>query len=84
MWDAVLEFQKLRTESGQLMLRREEQAAAWMWDEISEALLQDVRYHTATQSLVFELEGDVRAGKLGATAAAQRIIKQFLSYNDRS
>ncbi len=84
VWDAVLEFQKLRTESGQLMLRREEQAAAWMWDEISEALLQDVRYHTATQSLVFELEGDVRAGKLGATAAAQRIIRQFLSYSDRS
>ena len=84
MWDAVLEFQKLRTESGLLMSRREDQAAAWMWDEISEALMQDVRHHTATQSLVFELEGDVRAGKLGATAAAQQILRQFLSYSDRS
>ena len=84
VWDAVLEFQKLRTESGQLMSRREDQAAAWMWDEISEALMQDVRHHTATQSLVFELEGDVRAGKLGATAAAQQILRQFLSYSDRS
>jgi len=84
LWDAVLEFQNLRTKSGQLLARRKEQAADWMWDEISEALLHGVRHHKATQSLVFELERDVRAGKIGATAAAQHILKQFLSHSDKS
>ena len=79
LWDAVLEFQNLREESGQLIERREEQAAAWMWGEISEALLDGVRNHAATQSLALKLERDVRAGKLGANAAAKHILQQFLS-----
>ena len=79
LWDAVLEFQNLREESGQLIERREEQAAAWMWDEISDALLDGVRNHAATQSLALKLERDVRAGKLGATVAAKHILQQFLS-----
>ena len=79
LWDAVLEFQNLREKSGQLIERREEQAAAWMWGEISEALLDGVRNHAATQSLALKLERDVRAGKLGATAAAKQILQKFLS-----
>ena len=84
VWDAIRQFQNLRVESGQLLARREKQAVAWMWDEISEALLHDVRHHTGTQSLVFDLERDVRAGKLGATAAAQQILRQFLRNSDKS
>ncbi len=84
LWDAVLEFRNLRTKSGQLLARRKEQAVDWMWDEISEALLRGVRHHKATQSLVLELERDVRAGKMGSTAAAQHILKQFLSHSDKS
>ena len=79
LWDAVLEFQNLREKSGQLIERREEQAAAWMWGEISEALLDGVRNHAATQSLALKLERDVRAGKLGANAAAKHILQRFLS-----
>ena len=79
LWDAVLEFQNLREESGQLIERREEQAAAWMWGEISEALLDGVRNHAATQSPALKLERDVRAGKLGANAAAKHILQRFLS-----
>ncbi len=83
VWDAVLEFKQIRTDSGQLQAQREKQATAWMWDEISEALLQGVRHHTTTQSLVFELERNVRAGKLGPTAAAQQILRKFLPKSDK-
>ena len=50
------------SEEGMLDARPpEEQAAAWMWGEISEALLDGVRNHAATQSLALKLERDRHA-----------------------
>ena len=84
VWSAVREFQDLQKKSGQLAAQREEQAVAWMWGEISEALLQGICQDTTTRSLVSRLEQDVRAGKLGAKAAARQILKKFPSTTEMS
>ena len=77
VWDAVGEFQTIRQESGQFEDRRSEQAAAWMWDEITEHLLERVRQNPATRTEISNLEASVRAGTLSAAGAAQLILRSL-------
>ena len=77
IWHAICTFRNQMRESGEMSSRRAAQAATWMWNEISEELLVQLRQDKATESLVLKLERDVIAGRISATAAARCIIKQF-------
>jgi LAO/AO transport system kinase len=50
--------------------RREQQAAAWMWDEIRDEVMESFR----RDPRIAALEDDVRAGRLSPASAARRLL----------
>jgi LAO/AO transport system kinase len=77
VWDAIEEHQRALAASGVLEHRRAEQAREWMWAEIGESLLEELRADPAVAALVDPLERQVTAGDVSATAAAQRLLEVF-------
>ena len=57
--------------------RRAEQARAWMWNEVGETLLTELRRHPGVRKLVGGLERDVEAGRTTPAAAARHMLQAF-------
>ena len=66
----------LRT-SGELEARRTEQARAWMWSEVTETLLDDLRRDEAVRDRIGMLEADVSSGRMSPAAAAREVLAAF-------
>jgi LAO/AO transport system kinase len=54
--------------------RRARQAAAWMWTEVTEEVMDSLRGDRAIADLARSLEDDVIAGRLVPGAAARRLL----------
>ena len=78
VWTAVEGFRAALTAAGELDARRAEQARDWMWSEISDSLLEQLRADPTAASAARRLEADVRAGRMPPTAAAERVLLAFL------
>ncbi|MFA5885743.1 MAG: methylmalonyl Co-A mutase-associated GTPase MeaB [Acidimicrobiia bacterium] len=77
LWGAVEEFG--RALSGEeLDARRQEQARAWMRDELADSLLDRLHADGRTAAAAAALEADVAAGRIAPTTAARRLITVFL------
>lgn len=74
VWEKIETYRDAMTEAGLIDERRAEQAASWMWEEVTSTLLAAVR---KKGSLGQEMEDDVRSGKRTAADAAAEILKQF-------
>ena len=61
----------------QFFLTRAEQARAWMWNEVGETLLTDLRRHPGVRQIVPGLERDVEQGRATPAAAARRMLQAF-------
>ena len=57
--------------------RRAEQARAWMWNEVGETLLAELRTHPDVRRLVGGLEREVEAGRTTPAAAARPMLQAF-------
>ncbi|MBL0901106.1 MAG: methylmalonyl Co-A mutase-associated GTPase MeaB, partial [Reyranella sp.] len=57
--------------------RRAEQARAWMWNEVGETLLSELKKHPEVRKLAGGLEREVEAGKATPAAAARRMLQAF-------
>jgi LAO/AO transport system kinase len=77
VWAAVDEHRRATAASGDLERRRAEQARAWMWSEVTETLLDELRRAPEIAELVDPLEREVADGRISATAAAQRLLAAF-------
>ena len=77
VWGQVDVFKKILSETGQLQQRRAEQAKAWMWSEMTESLVADLKADERIRSLVPDIESAVLAGELPATVAAQRVLNLY-------
>ena len=78
VWEAVGAFRAALEGAGELAERRSEQARQWLWQEVQEGLLAELRADPAVEAKAADLEARVKAGKLPATAAAQALLKAFL------
>ncbi len=74
VWDAMTEFRQIMTDSGQLAAKRADQAASWMWDEVTASLLEKVR---APDGPAAKLETEVRNGTRIPSDAARLILNRF-------
>lgn len=79
VWQAVEAYRAAVAKDGALQRRRGEQARAWMWSEISEALLVQLREHEGVKAELKKLEQSVTDGRLTPGAAADRAIEVFLA-----
>ena len=76
VWDVVTRFRAAVGEKG-VAHRRAEQARAWMWNEVGETLLTDLRRHPGVRQIVPGLERDVEQGRATPAAAARRMLQAF-------
>ena len=76
IWDVVERFNKAVGEAG-IQKRRAEQARAWMWNEVGETLLAQLKAHPDVRRLVGGLEREVEAGRLTPAAAARSMLQAF-------
>ena len=74
VWDVVGRFLQAVGEKG-VARRRAEQARAWMWNEVGETLLAELRRHPEVKRLVAGLERDVESGRATPAAAARRMLE---------
>jgi LAO/AO transport system kinase len=76
VWDKVEHFRAAVGPQG-IARRRAEQARAWMWNEVGETLLVELRKHPEVKRLVGGLEREVEGGKATPAAAARRMLDKF-------
>jgi LAO/AO transport system kinase len=76
VWGVVERFLAAVGEKG-VARRRAEQARAWMWSEVGETLLSELRRHPDVKRLVAGLEREVEAGRSTPAAAARLMLEAF-------
>jgi LAO/AO transport system kinase len=76
VWDIVDRFRQAVGEKG-IARRRAEQARAWMWNEVSETLLSELRRHPEIKRQMGVLEREVEIGHITPAAAARRMLEIF-------
>jgi len=76
LWDIVGRFRAAVGEKG-IARRRASQARAWMWSEVGETLLAELRRHPEVRKLVGGLEREVEAGRTTPAAAARHMLEAF-------
>ncbi|HEY6980911.1 methylmalonyl Co-A mutase-associated GTPase MeaB [Reyranella sp.] len=76
LWAIVERFNQAVGEKG-IARRRAGQARAWMWNEVGETLLAELRKHPEVKRLVGGLERDVESGRSTPAAAARRMLEAF-------
>ena len=77
LWAQVeLHRTKLR-ESGEWAARRSQQQVDWMWATVDERLAGELHTNARVRTMRVDLEAEVRAGRLTATLAADRLLAAF-------
>ena len=77
VWAEVDRFKATISEDGRLQQQRAQQAKAWMWSEMAESLVVDLKSAPSIKHMIPELESAVLDGSLPATVAAQRMIDTY-------
>jgi len=77
VWDVVGALVAATRASGELDARRTEQAQAWMWSEVTETLLDDLRKDAAVGEKIGVLEAEVSSGRMSPAAAAREVLAAF-------
>lgn len=82
IWDIVQRYQTALSEAGEIERNRANQAKAWMWSEVTDELVDDLKSDPDVKTRVKQLEKKVTDGKLSPTVAAQQLIATFLKRSD--
>jgi len=77
VWAAIGRYRDSQGASGALAIRRADQAAAWLWSEIRETLVDAFRAHPEVRAALTGLEDRVRRGEVPPTAAAMALLERF-------
>jgi LAO/AO transport system kinase len=80
-WGAVLRHQAALDDSGELAAMRAEQARAWLWSELQDSLVADLRERFGSGQLIADLETAVVEGRMPATTAADTLLDHYLKKN---
>lgn len=77
IWQAIGRFREVAESSGALAKKREEQARGWLWREVSESLLAELRADARTAEQIGPLEAEVVAGRVTPSGAARQLLTVF-------
>jgi LAO/AO transport system kinase len=81
LWDALVGAHQALGSSGLAQLRAA-QNVAWMWAEVTDALVTGLRTHPGVRSGLSDLESAVARGDVTATAAARSLLEAYLGRAD--
>jgi len=76
-WQAIEEHRAALGASSELERRRVEQRRAWLWRELGEGLMDNLRADKAVARLLAKLEKGVAEGELTPAAAARQVLAAF-------
>jgi len=77
VWEVICRFREVAGENGALAKKRAEQARGWLWREVSESLLGELKAEAHTAGLIAPLEAEVVAGRITPSGAARRLLQAF-------
>ena len=77
IWDQVAAWRAATDTSGRFTSQRADQARAWMWNEVNETMLSELRGADAVRDTLAGLEPAVERGEIGPSEAARRILTAF-------
>jgi len=77
LWQQVERHREIMTANGDRARRRAAQNGRWMWAMVRDRLDQAFREQPEVAAITGEMERQVRAGALPASAAADRLLKAF-------
>ncbi|MDE1173187.1 MAG: methylmalonyl Co-A mutase-associated GTPase MeaB [Parvibaculaceae bacterium] len=78
VWAVVEAYRAALTPTGELAQMRARQSRAWMWAEIREGLISAFRETPAVRQRLASLEGEVEAGTITPSLAAQELLKLMI------
>ena len=67
-----------RRARSELAALRAEQARHWLWSEVQDSLVADLRDRFGDGELISELETAVSQGRIPATTAAEQLLDNYL------
>jgi len=70
----VKRHQQALESSGQLDTMRADQALTWMWSEVQDSLIADLKDHPEVQKQIPALEAAASSGRIPAATAAERLL----------
>jgi len=77
LWAAVEQLVHAARVSGALAERRREQARAWMWSEVTDTMLEEVRADPEVNARIASPAAEVTGRRVSAAAAARRVLTAF-------
>jgi LAO/AO transport system kinase len=78
-WDAMTRHQAALVDSDELTALRSAQARTWLWSEVQDSLIADLREKYGASHLISELETAVAEGRMPATTAAEKLLNKYLA-----
>ena len=82
-WDIMLRHQSALIASDELESRRAEQARKWMWSEVQDSLMADLKADPDVQEHIPGLESAVRSGALPAGKAAEQLFEIYRKQGEK-
>lgn len=77
IWDTVERYRNTMMDNGEFERTRAAQAKAWLWNEVSETLLETLRRDDSIRRQIAALEQDVANGRTSPWVAAQQLVTKF-------
>jgi len=77
VWQLIIDYRNLLNTAGEISSRRIAQSSSWMWSEIAEGLLEELKQSELVMSHIDSIENEVKSGNLPPTVAARKLIKKF-------
>ena len=77
VWQLIIDYRNLLDTAGEISSRRIAQSSSWMWSEISEGLLEELKQSELVMSHIDRIENEVKSDNLPPTVAARKLIKKF-------
>ncbi|NNL62263.1 MAG: methylmalonyl Co-A mutase-associated GTPase MeaB [Woeseiaceae bacterium] len=77
-WDAMLRHRQALDAADEIETLRAEQARHWLWSEVQDSLVADLREKLGDSHRISELERAVSEGRVPATIAAKQLLDMYL------
>ena len=77
VWDRLIDVRQALEGAGEFALRRAEQSRSWMWDELSERVLSELRSHPGVAGVLATLEHQVMAGTRSPGSAVDLLMQAW-------
>ncbi len=77
-WDSVTRHHAALQDAGELAQLRAEQARAWLWSEVQDSLIADLRADPEVRQHIPALEAAASEGRLPSAMAAERLLEVYL------